>query len=316
MEITAAPLALKDEVIIGGSGGDNGVRCWLASLDAKTGKLKWKTFAVPGAGRARQRDLEGQGQRLADRRRRVLCDGFVRSCDQPDLLGLRQSRAALRFRLPARRQPLHQQHDRVRRRDRQDYLVFPAHGERQPRLRFERVADHHRRQDRRRGSQALGARQPQRLQLHGRPAKRPVPQGGAIRRQGHLDQGHRSQDRQAGRLRSGQGRAELRIALEGRHRRPQECLPRRARRHQFLAAGLQPEDAASLHRRQRGLRQHHARPHGARARQVRRRQLCQRGADHGLAHGGRSRPRASSSCARSFPTATTAACSRPPAASS
>ena len=50
MEITAAPLALKDTVIIGGSGGDNGVRCWLAALDAKTGEQKWKTFAVPAPG--------------------------------------------------------------------------------------------------------------------------------------------------------------------------------------------------------------------------------------------------------------------------
>ena len=36
--------------IIGGSGGDNGVRCWLAALDSKTGELKWKTFAVPAPG--------------------------------------------------------------------------------------------------------------------------------------------------------------------------------------------------------------------------------------------------------------------------
>jgi len=50
MEITAAPLALKDSIIVGGSGGDNGVRCWIASLDAKTGKLQWKTFAVPAPG--------------------------------------------------------------------------------------------------------------------------------------------------------------------------------------------------------------------------------------------------------------------------
>jgi alcohol dehydrogenase (cytochrome c) len=50
MEITAAPLALADSVIIGGSGGDNGVRCWLAALDARTGELKWKTFAVPAPG--------------------------------------------------------------------------------------------------------------------------------------------------------------------------------------------------------------------------------------------------------------------------
>ena len=50
MEITAAPLALDGTVIIGGSGGDNGVRCWLAALDAKTGEQKWKTFAVPAPG--------------------------------------------------------------------------------------------------------------------------------------------------------------------------------------------------------------------------------------------------------------------------
>src|SRR5215475_2315941 len=50
MEITAAPLALKDSIIIGGSGGDNGVRCWVASLDPKTGNLQWKTFAVPAPG--------------------------------------------------------------------------------------------------------------------------------------------------------------------------------------------------------------------------------------------------------------------------
>ena len=50
MEITAAPLALNDTVIIGGSGGDNGVRCWLAALDAKTGEQKWKTFAIPAPG--------------------------------------------------------------------------------------------------------------------------------------------------------------------------------------------------------------------------------------------------------------------------
>src|SRR5438105_5878211 len=30
MEITAAPLALRDSIIIGASGGDNGVRCWVA----------------------------------------------------------------------------------------------------------------------------------------------------------------------------------------------------------------------------------------------------------------------------------------------
>jgi alcohol dehydrogenase (cytochrome c) len=50
LELTAAPLALKDSIIIGASGGDRGVRDWIASLDPKTGDVQWKTFAVPAPG--------------------------------------------------------------------------------------------------------------------------------------------------------------------------------------------------------------------------------------------------------------------------
>jgi alcohol dehydrogenase (cytochrome c) len=42
-----APLALKDDVIVGASGGDQGVRDWIVALDPKTGNVKWKTFAIP-----------------------------------------------------------------------------------------------------------------------------------------------------------------------------------------------------------------------------------------------------------------------------
>ena len=50
LELSAAPLALKDDIIIGGSGGDQGVRDWIASLDPKTGSLKWKTYSIPAPG--------------------------------------------------------------------------------------------------------------------------------------------------------------------------------------------------------------------------------------------------------------------------
>ena len=50
LELTAAPLALKDEILIGGSGGDRGLRGWLAALDPSTGALKWKTYSVPAPG--------------------------------------------------------------------------------------------------------------------------------------------------------------------------------------------------------------------------------------------------------------------------
>jgi alcohol dehydrogenase (cytochrome c) len=50
LELTAAPLALKDQIIIGASGGDRGLRDWLAALDPKTGDVRWKTFSVPAPG--------------------------------------------------------------------------------------------------------------------------------------------------------------------------------------------------------------------------------------------------------------------------
>ena len=50
LELTAAPLALEDTIQIGASGGDNGVRDWLAGLDPRTGETKWKTFMVPAPG--------------------------------------------------------------------------------------------------------------------------------------------------------------------------------------------------------------------------------------------------------------------------
>jgi alcohol dehydrogenase (cytochrome c) len=50
LELTAAPLALRDVIVIGASGGDNGVRDWLAGLDPGTGDTKWKTFVIPAPG--------------------------------------------------------------------------------------------------------------------------------------------------------------------------------------------------------------------------------------------------------------------------
>jgi alcohol dehydrogenase (cytochrome c) len=48
--ITAAPLAIKDKIVIGASGGDAGVRDWLAALDAATGRVLWRKFIIPAPG--------------------------------------------------------------------------------------------------------------------------------------------------------------------------------------------------------------------------------------------------------------------------
>ena len=50
LNLTAAPLALKDEIVVGASGGDRGVRDWIAALDPRTGEIKWKTFSIPAPG--------------------------------------------------------------------------------------------------------------------------------------------------------------------------------------------------------------------------------------------------------------------------
>ncbi len=48
--LTAAPLVVKDKIIFGAAGGDDGARDWVAGLDAATGKLLWRTYTIPAPG--------------------------------------------------------------------------------------------------------------------------------------------------------------------------------------------------------------------------------------------------------------------------
>ncbi len=47
---SSAPLAVKDKIIVGSSGGDSGVRGFLAALDAETGEEVWRTYTIPKRG--------------------------------------------------------------------------------------------------------------------------------------------------------------------------------------------------------------------------------------------------------------------------
>jgi alcohol dehydrogenase (cytochrome c) len=47
---TSAPLVVKDKVLVGTSGGDDGVRGFVAAFDVNTGKLAWKFWAIPAPG--------------------------------------------------------------------------------------------------------------------------------------------------------------------------------------------------------------------------------------------------------------------------
>ena len=47
---TAAPLVVNDKVIVGTSGGDDGVRGFVAAYDATSGKLAWRFWTIPAPG--------------------------------------------------------------------------------------------------------------------------------------------------------------------------------------------------------------------------------------------------------------------------
>ncbi len=47
---TSAPLVVKNKVLVGTSGGDDGVRGFISAIDAETGKLAWRFWTIPGPG--------------------------------------------------------------------------------------------------------------------------------------------------------------------------------------------------------------------------------------------------------------------------
>jgi alcohol dehydrogenase (cytochrome c) len=48
--LTLSPLALDGKVIVGVSGAETGIRGFIDAYDAKTGKLLWRTYTIPGPG--------------------------------------------------------------------------------------------------------------------------------------------------------------------------------------------------------------------------------------------------------------------------
>jgi alcohol dehydrogenase (cytochrome c) len=48
--MTAAPLAVKDKIVVGISGGEFGIRGFLDAYDARTGAHAWRFWTIPGAG--------------------------------------------------------------------------------------------------------------------------------------------------------------------------------------------------------------------------------------------------------------------------
>ena len=89
--MSLAPLVVDGKVLVGTSGGELGVRGFVAAYDADSGKELWRTFTIPAPGEPGSETWP---------------KGELRSRDQPRVLGHRQ-RWAVDGRSTARRQPVH-----------------------------------------------------------------------------------------------------------------------------------------------------------------------------------------------------------------
>jgi alcohol dehydrogenase (cytochrome c) len=63
-DITAAPLVVKDKVIVGGTGGDAAHRGYLTAFYTKNGRLAWRWYVIPGPGEKGHETWKGDSWKL------------------------------------------------------------------------------------------------------------------------------------------------------------------------------------------------------------------------------------------------------------
>ena len=56
---TLAPLAVKDKILVGASGGEYGIRGFIDAYEAETGKRAWRFYTIPGPGEPGHETWEG-----------------------------------------------------------------------------------------------------------------------------------------------------------------------------------------------------------------------------------------------------------------
>ena len=61
--ITAAPLLVKDKVLVGSAGGDSAFRGYITAFDMKTGRLAWRFYTIPGLGEKGNETWKGDSWR-------------------------------------------------------------------------------------------------------------------------------------------------------------------------------------------------------------------------------------------------------------
>ena len=121
--MTMAPLIVNGKVMVGVSGGEFGVRGFIAAYDAESGQQAWKTYTVPGPGEPGHDTWEGDTWQRGGAS--VWMTGTYDPESNAHLLGHRQ-RLALVRRSAARRQPVHLVDGRDRPGHRRDQGALPV----------------------------------------------------------------------------------------------------------------------------------------------------------------------------------------------
>jgi alcohol dehydrogenase (cytochrome c) len=91
LQFSAAPLAVKDKIVLGAAGGDRGVRDFIVAVDAATGKLAWRKYVIPAPGEPGSETWKDKEQRpRGDRRHQPGSLGTGNWCRGRTLLSARR----------------------------------------------------------------------------------------------------------------------------------------------------------------------------------------------------------------------------------
>ena len=238
--MSLAPLVADGKVMVGCSGGELGVRGFVAAFDAETGKPLWKTYTVPAPGEPGS-ETWPKGDQWKTGGGSVWITGTYDPATNLSFWGTGNGGPWMGDQRPGDNL-YHVLDHRPRRRDRQDQGLSPIPSEQFMGLGRGQPADPGRlpaqRQDRK-GSRLRCSR---RLFVDAR----------AHRRQDQLRR--RQAVREAERLQSldpETGRPDVDPGAAARNRQEGRFLPVAVGRQGLAAGGVQPEDAAALHPGQR-----------------------------------------------------------------
>ena len=200
--ITGAPLIVKNMAITGVAGAEYGIRGWIAATDLETQKEVWRTYTIPGKGEPGSETWKDDKNAAAAGGGSTWVTGTYDPATDTIIWGVGNpgpdwdnayrpgdnlyTDSSLALDADTGKIKWHYQHTP---NDPYDYDSVAEN------VLVDVPVPTARREARARG-------RPQRLRLCDRSHHRQVPLGPALREEGDMDQGHRSGDRQAGRIRS------------------------------------------------------------------------------------------------------------------